>query len=129
MKKLADAYLACSQKDYDKTLVLLRDLEYLNVYYHSIAKFLSVRCFFEMEEEEMLFTYLKTFENFVRRHTQLTEIRKEPILHFIKFTRKLYANKYQQKYSRADLLVQLEKLPSISYSSWLKRIIDQSATA
>ena len=124
MRKLAEAYLSCSKCNYDETLIFLRDMEYPNVYYQSIAKFLSVRCFFEMEEEEMLYTYLKTFENFIRRHTQLTEIRKAPILHFIKFTRKVYTNKYNRKYSKKQLFFQLEGIPSISYGSWLRRMIE-----
>ena len=123
MEALSKAYLACSQKSYSEALVHLRDIVYPNAYYNYLAKFLSVRCFFESEEDELLYTFLKTFENFTRRHTQLVENRKLPILHFIKFTRKLYANKYQKKYSQDQLIAQLEETPAISWSSWLRRKI------
>lgn len=127
MEALGRAYVACGKKAYDEALVHLRDLEYPNIYYVCLAKFLSTRCFYEMEEEDLLFTFLKTFENFIRRHTQLSENRKKPILNFIKFTRKLYTNRYHEKYTQQQLFEQLEKQESTSYNSWLRSKIEETS--
>lgn len=120
---LANAYLACSQKEYDKTLELLRNVEFLNLNYSVTAKFLIIRCYYEQEMDDSLFSFLQSFERFVRRQKKITDHRKKQLLNFVKFTRKLSDNLYIKDYTQKDLLEELEGISAIFFRSWLKKMI------
>lgn len=125
LQLLATAYLKCSEKKYDATLELLREVEFLNLHYSLTAKFLIIRCYYEEQNDDVLFQFLSTFENFVRRHKQMSKKRKEQLLNFIKFTRKLSDNYYDKKYDKRQLFQLLESYASIFYKSWLKEMIEK----
>lgn len=125
LMRLAKAYLACSKKEYDYTLSILQTIEFFNLHYSLTAKFLIIRCYFEQDEEDLLFMFLNSFENFIRRHQQMSQQRKEQLLNFSKFTRILSKNQFTKQYSATELSNQLKEYSSIFYKSWLKKMIEQ----
>lgn len=124
-KGICFAYLYCCEKKYDEVLELLRDFLFEEFYYVITTKYLTLRVYYEQNDDYAFFNFTKTLLAYIRRHTQMSEQMKEANLNFVKFAERLFRNKRENKYAPDDLQIKLNALSNIAYRSWLERKINE----
>ncbi len=123
-KIMAFCRLEFSMKNFDKTLELLRDVEFVNTQYDLRARAYQLKCYFELDGYEVLFyDSCNAFAQYCRRNKVVGEQSKTVNLNFISFIKRLHQAKYQRKEGRQSLLKKLEETP-ILYSRWFREKIE-----
>ncbi len=97
--------------EYDKTLMLLQDVEFTDVRYSLGAKALLLRNFYESGDFEPLLSSSEAFRNYLRRNKLLSGERKEGYLNLIRFTVKAAKINNQMAFlSASEIQKQAQKL-------------------
>ncbi len=114
------AYLSCSKGNYDEALIYLRDVIYKkNYYYDIIIKTLTIRCFYEKKDSELLYNFTDTFSAYISRHKEMSNRMKNRISNFIRFVLLLEKNRFSRKESRKKLKEKLSQVDNIYFRTWL----------
>ncbi len=126
IKLVSKAHLSCSKGDYEDTLIYLRDVDYKkNYYFDLIIKTLTIRCYYELEEHDVLQSYLDSFYAFVRRHTQMSPYIKERLQNYLQFVNKLLKFPYHSKFNKTDLIESLSNEENIYFRTWLNQKVSE----
>lgn len=83
------ANLYWHQKDYNRVIELLRDVEYNDVVYSLGAKFILVRTFYELGEWLALDSLIDSFRIFLRRNKVISKNLKREYNNFLNFVKRL----------------------------------------
>jgi len=125
VKIMALCQLEFSMNNFEKTLELLRDAEFVDVYYNLNAKALQLRSYYELDGYEVLFyDACNAFAQYCRRNKIIGSQQRELCLSFISFIKRLHQAKYQRTEGKRELLEKLEKTRTV-YPAWLKEKIEQ----
>lgn len=124
VKIMALCRLEFSMNNFEKTLELLRDVEFVDIQYNLNAKVFQLRSYYELDGYEVLFyDACNAFAQYCRRNKVIGKQHRELYLSFISFVKRLHQAKYQRTEGKKELLERLETTPAIS-SSWLKEKIE-----
>lgn len=74
---------------YRQALQLLQQLEFTDVYYQLSARVLTLKIFFEKEDDESLDHLITTFRMFLQRNKEISRYQRQIHLNLVKSTRKL----------------------------------------
>jgi len=123
-KIMAFCRLEFSMKNFEKTLELLRDVEFVNTQYDLRARAYQLKCYYELDGYEMLFyDASNAFAQYCRRNKVIGEQSKTVNLNFISFIKRLHQAKYQRTEGKKSLLDKLEET-AVLFSRWFKEKIE-----
>ncbi len=122
---LAAYFHACEQ--YDKVLELLTQVTYSDIRYSLGAKALLLRTYYELEEDEALFSLVDSFRQFLQRHQLLADSRRNGYDHLFRFTRKMtllravfgFTSLKKIKQDLDRLTREIDAAPSVFNKNWL----------
>ena len=109
------------QKKYDKTLVLLRNVEYEDIGYNLISKMMLTISYFELGEYEALDAFIESFKLFLKRKEKIiTEQRRSSYLNLLHYVRLLMRHIRGDKADLEKLRQAIEKDKSMIVNhEWL----------
>lgn len=119
------ALLQYHKKEYDKTLELLRDVEFTDVYYHLDCKSLLLKTYFENEEIDALSSLMDTFYVYLRRNKLISDYNRTSYSNFLRFVKKILKAKYRNKAFVNLLSEELRQTPVVANLTWLKKKIEE----
>ena len=117
-----------AQKDYEKTLALLNEVEFTDPFYHAAAKIIQLKVYYELEETEAFYSLTEAFRQFVKRNRSFSSYQKSSNLNFIKATTWVYKWKINQQWNKkADskhnqliLKNKINKLSPLGNRAWVE---------
>ncbi|MBX2891724.1 MAG: hypothetical protein KF734_12390 [Saprospiraceae bacterium] len=117
------AYLYFYQKNYDKAIEYLRDVEYNDVVYALGAKSILLRTYYERGEMLALDSLMDSFRNYLRRNKVISKNLKREYNNFIYLVKKLTTITPQDKKSIASLRRQISETSYSMPKNWLLKKI------
>lgn len=126
------AFLLYSIKDYKGALQALYNVVFTNWTYHTGAKVIQLRVYYELDEGEALYSLADAFKNYLKRNKQMTDSDKVMFYNFINVIRKVYKLRESQLFiDKEKFQKEVEKLeqffdqatPIVS-KAWLREAIE-----
>lgn len=122
-------------KLYDKVLHLLIRVEYRDPRYNQGAKALLLRTYYELEEDEALFSLVDSFLQYIQRNERMTDARRSGFYHLFRLTRRAAHIRSRIGYDKKEKTVRdLEKLKkeiseakALLNQSWLEAKLEEIA--
>ena len=108
------------QKKYDKVIDLLRAVEFPDVLANLNAKSLLLLSYYDMEEINLLDSFIESFKVYINRHKNIAQERKELYLNQIKFVKKLSELPPRDRKALQKLKEELEATKNVASLNWLK---------
>jgi len=125
VKIMALCRLEFSMNNFEKTLELLRDVEFVDINYNLYAKIFQLRSYYELDGYEVIFyDACNAFAQFCRRNKVIKNEYKALYLNFISLIKKLHQAKYYRKAGKKQLLEELGDT-SVVFSDWFRQKIEQ----
>lgn len=113
------------QKKYDKVIDLLKGVEYIDILANLSAKSMLLMTYYEMDEANLLFSFMESFKVFLSRHKSITAERKKAYLDLIKFVKKLTEIIPRDKKAIAKLKAELEETKNVASRNWLLEKVEE----
>lgn len=113
------AWLHFFKGEYKKTLRLLSNVEYMDVYYILDSKILLLKTYYELEEVDAFFSLIDSFYVYLRRNDLISSYQKTICLNFVKFVKKLMRVKLGDKKAAEKLLEEIQETKHVASISWL----------
>jgi len=85
-----------------EVLPLLLQVEYTDLRYNLDAKSLLLRTYFDLEEEDALFSHCEAFGQFVKRNKSLTDFQKKGYFNLIRFSQRAFKLKLQKGFVKRE---------------------------
>lgn len=92
------AALRYEQTQYDKALQGLHQVEFTDAFYHLGAKSIQLKIYYEKEESSSFQALLFATRQFVTRNRQLSSLKKNAYLNFLKLIKQLFDLRYEAQY-------------------------------
>ncbi len=113
-----------SKKEYDKVIPLLHQISYMEVFGALAAKTILLETYYELEEEEALYSLLDSFQAFLKRKKVLAYHRTHH-LNLIKFVRKMLKIGPNQKSKIPALKQAILDTPNLVDRNWLLEKVEE----
>jgi hypothetical protein len=113
---------------YGKTLELLRDVEFTDVYYHLDCKSLLLKTYYETEAARPLLSLMEAFYIYLRRNKLISGYQKEGYSNFLRFFKKLMKVRYQDRAAALKLKSEIEDTKAVANVTWLVKKTDEVGT-
>ena len=114
------AYYYFSTGDYHRSLSLLRQVEFTDLYYQLDMRAILLKCYFEMDEQETLFYHVAAFRVFLSRNRLVSEYQRTIYRNLIKFTIRLVRSQGNHR-KITQLKNEIESVKQIADLNWLRR--------
>jgi hypothetical protein len=123
------AALRYEQAQYDKALQGLHQVEFTDAFYHLGAKSIQLKIYYQKEETSSFQALLFATRQFVSRNRQLSSLKKNAYLNFLKLIKQLFDLRYEARYWNLEKQQhRIQKLQSrldnkaytANYKDWLK---------
>lgn len=111
------------QKDYDKVIEQLQNVEYDDVSYNLNSKTMLLATYYETDEIEPLYSLLESFRAYLNRHKDIPANKRRRYLNLIKFTKKLTRLIPGDKKAIEKIKNEMESTKGIVSHTWLKEKI------
>lgn len=115
------ATLNFSMKEYRKTLSLLINVEYTDVFYHLDSKSLLLRTYFELQDWEPMLSLITTFKMYLKRNKLISSNYGQTYLNFINVVNKLAQHKMGKNIDLEELRNGIESTKQIANIVWLQK--------
>ncbi len=112
------ALLAFYKKQYDEVILYLRDYNYEGIHYSLGAKSILLATYYELDEYNVLDTFLSTFKTYLNRKKRIPESRRKNYLNLVKWTQKLINLHNYSKKDLEKLEEQIQNSP-VASKAWL----------
>jgi len=113
------AWLHFFKGEYKKTLRLLSNVEYMDVYYILDSKILLLKTYYELEEVDAFFSLIDSFYVYLRRNDLISNYQKTICLNFVKFVKKLMRVKLGDRKAATKLIEEVKETKHVASISWL----------
>ena len=113
------ARLETYKKDFEKVIELLREVTFDDLVYELSSKALQIVAYYELDEYEVLISFLSSFNTFLRRNTKITAGRKNNYQKLIYFTRKLIKLTPRMKTDIQKLQTEINESENFADKTWL----------
>jgi len=113
------ARLETYKKDFEKVIELLREVTFEDLVYELSSKALQIVAYYELDEHEVLISFLSSFNTFLRRNTKIPDRRKNNYKKLIYFTRKLIKLAPRMKPDIAKLKTEINESDNFADKPWL----------
>jgi hypothetical protein len=111
--------------DFDKTLELIRDVEFTDVYYHLDCKSLLMKTYIELKEYEALHSLMEAFYVYLRRNKMISEYQRTSYSNFLRLTKKIIRIKYGEINKVIELQTEIEQTTPMPNKLWLLKKIGE----
>ncbi|MCG8332207.1 MAG: hypothetical protein MI974_31265 [Chitinophagales bacterium] len=119
---LAQVYF--HQKQHDKVLEQLRNVEYEDIAYNLGSKAMLISTYYEMDEVEPLYSLLESFRTYLNRHKHdISQNRRQNHANLIKFTKRLLRIMPGDNRSIEKLKIEINETKNVTGAKWLKEKI------
>ncbi len=113
------ARLETYRKNFDRVIELLREVTFEDLVYELSSKALQIVAYYELDEYEVLISFLSSFNTFLRRSTKITDRRKNNYKKLIYFTRKLIKLTPRMKTDIQKLQTEINDSENFADKPWL----------
>lgn len=113
------ARLETYRKNFDKVIELLREVTFEDLVYELSSKALQIVAYYELDEYEVLLSFLSSFNTFLRRNTKIPDRRKNNYKKLIYFTRKLMKLTPRMKIDIEKLKTEINESDNFADKPWL----------
>lgn len=113
------AWLHFFKGEYKKTLRLLNNVEYMDVYYILDSKILLLKTYYELDDVDAFYSLIDSFYVYLRRNDLISDYQKTICLNFVKFAKKLMRIKLGDKEAAEKLLREIKENQQVASISWL----------
>jgi hypothetical protein len=110
---------------YGRTLELLRDVEFTDVYYHLDCNSLLLKTYYETEATRPLLSLIDAFYAYLRRNKLISAYQKEGYSNFLKFFKKLMKVRYMDRETAVRVREEIESTKFVANLSWLLKKVDE----
>lgn len=126
-QSLATALWLYAENKPKETISILREVDFLNVYYQIQARVLLIRVFFEAFQNgedylELIFSQSEAFERYLRRNKKVSNNQKEALLNFILMVKKLTKHKTESVHGTQEnekLKQEINSIELVYNKTWL----------
>jgi hypothetical protein len=108
------------QKKYDKVIELLREIEFSDILATFNAKAVLLMTYYELDESNVLFSFLESFKVYINRHKNVAQVPKDAFLNLIKFVKKLTELPPRDRKALQKLKEEIEATKNVASLNWLK---------
>ena len=113
-------------KDWEGVIRTLRNVEYQDMTYNLITKAYIMTCYYELDEDEALDSFIKAFKVFLRRKRNISKRRKDAFYGFTTVIGDLAKARERNAYKRIiKAREELTNNPSIPNQDWLTEKIEE----
>ena len=120
------AQLHFYQKRYEDVLPSLLQVHYEDFTYSLNSKLFTVITYYELGEDEAIYSFIDSFKTYLRRQKSISDKRKENYLNFLKYTKRLAKNKVQKnKNTLLKIQTEIKDHGKTVSKEWLLEKIDQ----
>ncbi len=124
------ANLYYEKKDFQKALQTLHNVEFNDPSYHTGAKIIQMKCYYELDETEAFFALVDAFKMYILRSKKLSAYQKRANKNMLTLATKIYKlqlakgriNKEEYTQRHQKILKRLENANPIANKSWLNTI-------
>lgn len=113
------AWLHFFKEEYKKTLRLLSNVEYMDVYYVLDSKCLLLKTYYELEEVDAFYSLVDSFYVYLRRNDLISGYQKTIFLNFVKFVKKLMRVRLGDRKAAQKLIDEIHETQQVASISWL----------
>ena len=113
------ARLETYKKNFDKVIELLREVTFDDIFYELSSKALQIVAYYELDEYEVLISFLSSFNTFLRRSAKISASRKNNYQKLIYFTRKLIKLTPRMKTDIKKLHTEINDSENFADKPWL----------
>lgn len=116
------AALQFEQRQYSAALETLQGVEFSDAFYHTAAKTIQLKSYYELDEEEALFSLLEASRKYIKRNQQLSAYQKQSNANFLRIItrlQRLRAKPTLDKAAAKALLRRIDELPEVAHKEWL----------
>lgn len=107
------------KKEYDKTLKTLLKVEFTDVYYHLDSKSLLLKTYYEIDEQDALYSLFDAFKIYLRRNKLISDYQRDVYNNLITYTRKLLTIRNGGKASVEALRKEILEHKKVADINWL----------
>lgn len=121
------AYLYFHKGDYNRTIRLLNEVSFSDLFYTLNSKTLLVRSYYELNELDVLDSLIAAFSMYLKRNKEVPDSRIERFSHFVRFTKQLvniFAGDKQGIQKLQELRAKIVAAPSTVNHKWLLEKVD-----
>ncbi|MBE2245904.1 MAG: hypothetical protein IAE67_01505 [Candidatus Competibacteraceae bacterium] len=119
------AWLSFFKGDYRKTLRLLSNVEYMDVYYILDSKILLLKTYYETEDVDAFYSLAESFYVYLRRNDLISDYQKTISLNFVKFVKRLMRIRLGDVKQAELLLSEIKEKQHVASISWLIKKTEQ----
>ena len=113
------------KKEYDQAMKLLHSTDFDDLYLTLDSKALQLRIYYELNEFDVLSSFVISFQRFLERKKTLGYVR-ENYRNLIRLTRKMLESNLYDREIRKNLLQEIDNTKALAERSWLQEMV-QSA--
>ncbi len=121
--------------NYDKALQLLQSVEFTDVYYHLGAKSMLLKMYYDLDEEESLFSLMDAFKIYLRRNKLISDYQRKVHSNLVRYTKKAFRLKIRMLIQPRSvkendiqaLKQQIEMNKEITSLDWLLKRVEELA--
>jgi len=113
------ARLYFDKEDWAKVIPLLNQMEYKEIFLELSARNLLMKTYYEMEEFEVLISFLDSFQMFLRRKKKILGYHCTGYMNLIKVTRQLVRLEYGKKEEREKFKQKVVEMKEIVDKQWV----------
>jgi hypothetical protein len=111
--------------DFGKSLELIRDVEFTDVYYHLDCKSLLMKTYIELKEYEALHSLTEAFYVYLRRNKLISDYQRTSYSNFLRLTKKMIRIKYGEIDKANDLQSEIEQTTPMPNKLWLLKKVGE----
>jgi hypothetical protein len=119
------AWLHFFRGEYKKTLRLLSNVEYMDVYYVLDSKILLLKTYFELDDADAFYSLIDSFYVYLRRNELIAAYQKNICLNFVKFAKRLMRIKQGDSKAAEKLIDEINETKQVASISWLLKKAEQ----
>lgn len=114
------ANLEFSRANYDRTMTLLQEVEFTDVYYHLDSKTLLLKTYYEKEEWDAMQSLIEAFKIYLKRNKLIPAYQRRVYGNLVYFASKLLRARRGRKIDLGALLEEMDERKEIANSEWLR---------
>lgn len=113
------ARLYYARQQYEAVIQMLAEVEYEDVYYMLDTKILLLKTYYDLDEDEALYSLIESFKVLLQRKKILSDFNRGVYLNFLKYLKKLREADPRNKKNLSALQQEIEKSKNIADVTWL----------
>jgi hypothetical protein len=113
--------------NFDRTLSLLQEVEFTDVYYHLDSKALLLKTYYQTGEWDSLQSLIEAFKVYLKRNRAISEYQRTVYGNLVRFTATLLRYKRGKNVNLQDLAQEIEACREIANIAWLKATVEKEA--